>query len=315
MYIRRMSTIKMTKFMKDMIFQLENKGLSQNTISMYIKRLYIINDNKPFRSLTFLKDTEKIISLLKDRLSPSTQKSYAGTILSILSLKDTKTNNKLKNVYNSFISDDDMKILKEHKTTDKQKENWISQEQIQIIKSKLLKDSIEFSSKETLSSFEYNTILKNVLLSFFVNLPPRRASDYALMKYQDDTSDKNFNYLTTKNVLVFHNYKTSKTYGTQEINISKNKALLKDIKMYLKYRKPNENNFLLVKFTGKQFNTINDITRTLNNVFGSKISTNMLRNMYISHKYGDMKNEMQSDANSMAHSVDTQQSVYNKGST
>ncbi len=310
-----MSSIKMSKFMKDMIFQLENKGLSQNTISMYVKRLYIINDNKPFRSLTFLKDTEKIISSLKEKLSPSTQKSYAGTILSVLSLKDTKTNNKLKNVYNSFISDDDMKIIKENKTTDKQKENWISQEQINQVKQDLFKQSNEISTKDKVSVTQYNTLLKNMLLSFFVNLPPRRASDYALMKYQDDTSDKNFNYLTSKNVLVFHNYKTSKTHGTQEININKNKSLLKDIKMFLPHRKANDNNFLLVKFSGKQFNTINDIKRTLNNIFGKKISTNMLRNMYVSHKYGDMKEEMKMDAEAMAHSVDTQQSVYNKGTT
>jgi hypothetical protein len=245
--------------MKDMIFQLENKGLSQNTIHLYIKRLYILNGGKPFRSLTFLKETERIISLLKENLSPSTQKSYAGTILSVLSLKDTKTNNKLKKIYNSFISDDDMKIIKENKTTDKQKENWISQEKINEVKDNLFKQSNEISTKENVSVTQYNILLKNMLLSFFVNLPPRRASDYALMKYQDDTSDKNFNYLTSKNVLVFHNYKTSKTHGTQEINISKNKPLLKDIKMFLNHRKPNKDNFLLVKFTGKEFNTINDV--------------------------------------------------------
>jgi hypothetical protein len=39
----------------------------------------------------------------------------------------------------------------------------------------------------------------------------------------------------------------------------------------------------------------------------------MLRNMYISHKYGNMKNEMNNDAKAMAHTVNTQQSVYNKG--
>jgi len=298
--------------MKDMIFQLENKGLSQNTISMYVKRLYIINENKPFRSLTFLKDTEKIISSLKEKLSPSTQKSYAGTILSVLSLKDTKTNNKLKNVYNSFISDDDMKIIKEHKTTDKQKENWISQEQINEVKEGLFKQSNEISAKENVSVTQYNTLLKNMILSFFVNLPPRRASDYALMKYQDDTTDKNFNYLTSKNVLVFHNYKTSKTHGTQEININKNKALLKDIKMFLPHRKANDNNFLLVKFTGKEFNTINDMTRTLNNIFGKKISTNMLRNMYVSHKYGDMKEELEKDNKIMGHSKEVALDTYVK---
>tara|TARA_R110000751_G_scaffold9655_1_gene35879 strand:+ start:572 stop:1495 length:924 start_codon:yes stop_codon:yes gene_type:complete len=307
-----MSVTKLNKFMKDMIFQLENKGLSASTISMYMKRLYIINDNKPFRSLTFLKDTEKIISSLKERLSPSTQKSYAGTILSVLSIKDTKTNAKLKKVYNSFISDEEIAEINEYNTSDKQKENWITQEQIAEIKANLEKNAL--AQKEPVTITGYNMLLKNVLLSFFVNLPPRRASDYALMKYQDDTSDMNFNYLTSKNVLVFHNYKTSKTHGTQVMNISKNKPLIKDIKMYLKYRKTNQDNFLLVKFSGKEFNTINDITRSLNNIFGKKISTNMLRNMYVSHKYGSIKEDMKEDAAAMSHSVNTQQTVYNKGS-
>ena len=309
-----MSTMKMNKNMNSMIHQLETKGLSSNTISMYMKRLYMINDNKPFRSLTFLKDTEKVISSLKERLSPSTQKSYAGTIISVLSLKDTKANTKLKKVYNSFISDEDIKEIKEHKTSDKQKENWITEQQLTEVKSNLEKNAIVALKENPVSLTGYNMILKNALLSFFVNLPPRRASDYALMKYQDDTTDKNFNYLTSKHVLVFHNYKTSKTHGTQEMNISQNKPLLKDIKMYLKNRKTNKDNFLLVKFTGKEFNTINDITRTLNMIFGKNISTNMLRNMYVSHKYGSMKQDMKDDAQAMSHSVNSQQMVYNKGS-
>jgi hypothetical protein len=57
------------------------------------------------------------------------------------------------------------------------------------------------------------------------------------------------------------------------------------------------------------------VTRTLNSIFGGKnISTNMLRKMYVSHKYGDMKEEMDKDAKALGHSVNIQQSVYNQGS-
>lgn len=312
MYMYKMVAITFSKFMRKLVEDLEKKGLNDNTIKAYIQRLYIVNDNKKFTSLTFLKDHERIITKLKERLSPATQKSYAGTILSVLSLKPTKANEKLKNIYNSFISDEDMEQIK---NPEKKTDSWLTKEEILKVKGDLTKQSQQFYENDTLGSLQYNVLLKNVLLSFYVNLPPRRASDYALMKYQDDTTDKKFNYLTSKNVLVFNNYKTDKKYGTQEINISKNKPLLNDLKMYLKHRPNQEDNMLLIKKSGKPFNAINDVTRTLNSIFGGKnISTNMLRKMYVSHKYGDMKEEMDKDAKALGHSVNIQQSVYNQGS-
>jgi hypothetical protein len=38
----------------------------------------------------------------------------------------------------------------------------------------------------------------------------------------------------------------------------------------------------------------------------------MLRHIYITHKYGDTKKEMEKDAEAMGHSVAEQQQVYNK---
>jgi hypothetical protein len=69
---------------------------------------------------------------------------------------------------------------------------------------------------------------------------------------------------------------------------------------------------LLVKQNGKSFNQVNDITRLLNKIFNSNVSVNMLRTIFITSKYGDMKKEQQSDANAMGHSVNMQQNVYNK---
>jgi hypothetical protein len=299
--------------MRNLIEEMENKGLGDKTIKGYIQRLYFINGKKKFQSLTFLRKTEEVIKYLKDNLSVSTQKSYAGTILSVLELKPSKLNDKAKKVYSSFISDEDIEKLNSGEKSEKQKDNWISQSEIQDIKKELEKKAIEYSKKPQVSITEYNAIMKNMLLSLYVNLPPRRASDYALMKFQNDTGDKKFNYFTDKDKMVFHNYKTSKTYGTQTIDVAKNKALLKDMKMYLKHRKGDNNNMLLVKANGVAFNAINDITRTLNSIFGKKISTNMLRSIYVTDKYGEMKSGMIEDAEAMSHSVKTQQTQYNKG--
>ena len=311
-----MSEIQFSAFMKKLVEELENKKLSENTIKKYIQRLYILNGKKKFTSLAFLRKHEDIIKYIKENLSTATQKTYAGTISSVLKLKPNKINDKLVKIYTSFINEEDMDEYKKsvNEKTDKQKENWISQDQIKKIKDDLGNQASKIARKSEVTRKEYETLLKNMLLSLYVNMPPRRASDYALMKYQNGGDDK-FNYFTDKNMMIFNNYKTSKTYGKQEVDISKIKPLLKDMKMYLKHRKPDckGNDMLLVKYNGVAFNAINDITRTLNNIFGKNISTNMLRNIYVSDKYGEMKAGMIEDAQAMGHSTNTQQNVYNKG--
>ena len=47
-----------------------------------------------------------------------------------------------------------------------------------------------------------------------------------------------------------------------------------------------------------------DITRILNTVFGKSIGSSMLRNMYLSNKYGNMVEELKKDTKNMATSVD-----------
>ena len=310
-----MSEIQLSKFMKDLIEQMETKKMSDNTIKNYIQRLYILNGREKFLSLSFLRNHQNIIKYIKENLSVSTQKTYAGTIASVLKLKPSKSNQKLIEIYTSFINDDDMNELKTQQSEKsmKQKDNWITQAEVIKIKENLGNQASKISKKTELNRKEYDILLQNMLLSLYVNLPPRRASDYALIKYSNEGDDTKFNYYTDKNIMVFNNYKTSKTYGKQEIDVSKNKPLLKDMKMYLKHRKSNAEDFLLVKYNGIAFNAINDITRTLNTIFGKNISTNMLRNIYVSDKYGSMKSGMIEDAMAMATSTKVQQGIYNKG--
>ena len=307
-----MSSIEMSKFMKSLVEQMESKGLSDKTIKMYLQRLYIINGKKKFTSLVFLRDTSSIIDYLKQNLSPSTQKSYSGTIISVLKLKPTKWTEKVIPIYNSFISDEDIKEINQPKMSEKQKDNMISVEEINKIKNDLEKEASRISRKPKVDNKkDYDVLLRNLLLSFYTSIPPRRTSDYALMKFGNDKND-DFNYFTDDDKLVFNNYKTKKTYGKQIIDVSKNKQLLKDFRMYMKHRRPNAEDFLLVRWKGMKFNTINDVTRELNSIFGKNISASMLRNIYVKDKYGEIKQGMIEDSEKMGHSVKTQQTHYNK---
>ena len=307
-----MSSIEMSKFMKSLVEKMESKGLSDKTIKMYLQRLYIINGKKKFTSLVFLRDTSSIIDYLKENLSPSTQKSYSGTIISVLKLKPTKWTEKVIPIYNSFISDEDIKEINQPKMSEKQKDNMISVEEINKIKNDLEKEASRISRKPKIDNKkDYDVLLRNLLLSFYTSIPPRRTSDYALMKFGNDKND-DFNYFTDDDKLVFNNYKTKKTYGKQIIDVSKNKQLLKDFRMYMKHRRPNPEDFLLVRWKGMKFNTINDVTRELNSIFGKNISASMLRNIYVKDKYGEIKQGMIEDSEKMGHSVKTQQTHYNK---
>ncbi len=307
-----MSSIEMSKFMKSLVEKMESKGLSDKTIKMYLQRLYIINGKKKFTSLVFLRDTSSIIDYLKENLSPSTQKSYSGTIISVLKLKPTKWTEKVIPIYNSFISDEDIKEINQPKMSEKQKDNMISVEEINKIKNDLEKEASRIYRKPKIDSKkDYDVLLRNLLLSFYTSIPPRRTSDYALMKFGNDKDD-DFNYFTDDDKLVFNNYKTKKTYGKQIIDVSKNKQLLKDFRMYMKHRRPNAEDFLLVRWKGMKFNTINDVTRELNSIFGKNISASMLRNIYVKDKYGEIKQGMIEDSEKMGHSVKTQQTHYNK---
>ena len=55
----------------------------------------------------------------------------------------------------------------------------------------------------------------------------------------------------------------------------------------------------------------NSLTKLFNRIFATyfpdkKISTSMLRHLFLTTKYGDIKNEMEKDSNNLGHSLNTQ---------
>ena len=116
---------------------------------------------------------------------------------------------------------------------------------------------------------------------------------------------------------IFKKYKTAKKYGEQKVEIpNTEEAPLADALLCLLKHHPLNNaktkEFkLLVSHDGSPLTTVNVITRILNKIFGKKIGSSMLRHIYITGKYGELKNEMAKDAEVMGHSVSEQQNVYN----
>jgi integrase len=193
--------------------------------------------------------------------------------------------------------------------TETQKENWISWDDVKT-KFDELKKLNKFP--KTIGENCYNNLLETVILGLYVLTAPRRNKDYIHMKFSKDGKnlDDKFNWLDLKKKqFVFNNYKTKKSYGQQILSV--HDELLSLLKKFIKYNR-NADNFLLAKFNGDRLASDNSITRKLNKIFNKNISSSMLRHIYLSDKYKDVKEAMKDDAEAMAHSTSQQKDYIKK---
>jgi hypothetical protein len=168
------------------------KILSENTLKLYEANLKRLNNGVLPTSPVFLKNTEAVIKKI-EKYSLNTKKSYFITVVSYL--KDKKLPKKIIKFYTDKM-DELNKTFEDHKgeKTETQEKNWIT-----------WKEVMEHYDKLNPASLEH------LLLSLFVLQPPRRSKDYFLMKIVPeftDTMDKEFNYLSWKDMRMhFNNYK------------------------------------------------------------------------------------------------------------
>ncbi len=294
---------------------LKQRRITDSTFNLYKKNLERLNDNKEVKNFTFLKNIEAIQQKL-EKYSPNTRRSYIISIVSILKL-DPKQEKLYKEYYGIM-----KKMNDDHKEnpnkSDKQKDNWISQDDVKQIYNDLGEVVIPLFGKKKLTEQEYDAILNYMILSLYVLDKPRRNADYqkmVIVKKWNDGMDKAYNYLDlTNHKFIFCNFKTAKTYQNQEVPISD--ELFKVITQYLKimkrYEKPDGPRYFLIKQDGSHLSNINDITKRLNKIFGKKIGASMLRNIFATSELKDLKDELKEAADSMGTSVDQLINTYIK---
>lgn len=318
------TAMTMTPFMVSLSNQLiEERKIAETTALQYMRTLYSLNDKKNFTSLAWLKDIPTIQSRLAT-FAPSTQRGYVAAI--VVALTPMKTKAGYKKVYQHYY--DAMNVKKPEGTpdkieggkTEKQTENWVSWEAVQAKLVELSGRVDLFKAHKTITPVEYHTLLQFVILSLYTMIQPRRNQDYldmSIVKKWTDALPKTHNYLDNvkaPTMFRFNKYKTAKKYGEQTVPIP---APLGDVLLtYFKHH-PGVNSKMtevpfLVTQDGAPFNSANAITRILNRIFGGKkVGSSMLRHIYITDKYGAVKDEMEEDALAMGHSVSEQQGVYN----
>lgn len=316
--------MKVNEYMLNLHKKLMDTGVTESTASLYIRNLYNLNNKVPFKNLAFLKHYDLMESRMK-AYALSTQKTMLGSILAVVKLFITKpTYKKVYNKYTEKLNGNVKEIesnTKIHTKNDKQKENWVSWEEVEEIKNALHDKCKEF--KKHITARQYNTLLQFFTLSLYTDIPPRRNKDYQdcyiVKKYHDKLPDDRNYYSIQTHEFIFNKYKTSKTYGQQTINITNNEPMKEAMDLYLKYHPLKKGRMgkntmyaLLVKNDGSPLPSINSITRLLNKVFKKKIGASMLRHIYLSSKYGDTIENMKEDADAMGHSTEEAQNTYIK---
>ena len=254
--------------------KIKRPNLHQKSIKTYVSLLKNIMKNMKYEDLEdlnknpkdvieFLKEKYENINGLKTRLSSlyviTENKEYHTDMMDNIQKYNTETNKQEKN--------------------DKQKDNWLTTEEIQTIYDQMETNVKPLWKKKEFSTKEILKIQDFVILSLFTLIPPRRAMDYIEFKINNINTNKD-NYIKGNN-LIFNTFKTSKQKGQQKLKIPKElkSILTKYIKLIT-----DKSDYLIFNNKFQQLSTPN-FTLRLNKIFGNKkVSVNMLRHIYLSLK-------------------------------
>jgi len=195
----------------------ENKpNISESSVKTYnsiLSNLYkgVFGDEE--MSMKKFNDTDTLLSYLKDS-EPKRRK----TVLSALVV--LTANKKYRELMLSDIESARSNTQLQEKS-EKQKENFIDGKTISKIYDNLKKKANVLYKKGDLSYHEVQEIQNYIIITLFCGqfIVPRRAKDYTEFKIRNINTEKD-NYMEN-NEFVFNEYKTSKTYNQQRVEIPK----------------------------------------------------------------------------------------------
>lgn len=272
-------------------------------------RIYALNITKLFKELggegdvnvSLFKKTDEVLKHIDEmKGTDNTKKNKLSSIISYLlaSKVDKDIVNKYSNKIASY-TDSIEKVKGEMKWSDKEEKNVLSVNDIEtyvhLLKSKLptepktYKDFLEWMHY-LVSAFHINFPLRNDLgnaeiytTSEFKKIEPNKDTNYLIINLKD---------LTIK--VILNKYKTKKTYGIIDFQIT-DKELVGDFVKYYKLVKPymiayNNGDYNHSLFFDRDFKkfTSNEFSRFFQGALhgtGKDISTTMLRKIVVSNLY------------------------------
>ena len=254
-----------------------------------------IKENRPKLGASSLKSYVSILFNIHKAMKSEDNKLdfFSDNVKEILEYLKSKNNQTLKTSLSALYvltgkqeyRDVMMQVMKEvnatyqeQKKTKTQSDNWISEAEVKDVYFAQLDNALHMLS--TKKVFNENKYIEFLLVGFLSGavMPPRRSMDYGEMMIRNYNPKTDNYYRAGK--FYFNKYKTSSTYGLQTLDVPKGLNIM--IKRWLKL---NQTDYMLYS-TNKQKLSSPQINRILNTAFGGKkISTNMLRHIYLSSVY------------------------------
>ena len=296
------------------------RDIKKSTVNNYLRNIRLLaqrTTGAEFKNIDFLKDYTKVKNELKN-ISLSTQKTYLASIIVVMDALDADET--LLNKYKVLLQDTKSvynEDLKGREKTAKETGQWVNIKDLEKVLKKLGKEVRDrnIGKKETLTRSDMKLLQKLVVASLYLLDNDPRRNVYATMDIVKSTDDieEGKNYLVVKGRnkkwFMIQDQKSKKFKGPQKIPV--NTKLNKILNLWLKY---NTSKHLILNSKGNKMNT-NQLTKYLNTIFsgtGKKISTTMIRKIFLSNEFGATLTRMEKTAENMGHTTKTAQKNYIK---
>ena len=293
------------------------KHYSQNIMKLHdlIKHTRIMGD------LRWLDDYDSVKEAL-DKMKESTKRNYLNSIIVVLQYgKDFKTDENWKR-YTKERNELNTKFTKANGTntkTEKQEKNWLTPEEFDSVirkyKSYITNHKILQKSSGDLDKSDRQKLMEYLLIKFYKDIPSR--NDFHSLKIvskkeynQSHSPNQNYLVLERNNIhIVVHVWKTkNESQGRISRVIKLTPELQTLVRAYRRKLPDREYVFVSPKELPL---TRNSLTKLLTKIFKvfypeKNISSNMLRHIYLSHKYADTVKDMKEDETKLGHGSTTQ---------
>ncbi len=291
-------------------------NVKPNTIKQYevnLKKLQKIYDTDNYN---FLSKPDDVMDKIKDLHYLSQRNILNAIVVLLMALNHDEKYDDLLITYGDLRDELNDKYSDEQKSgviSDKQSKNFTTTEEIFKMINQMADDlkPLKKKSKDEITKKEMQLLQAYTLFNIYSRMPMRNdvagmtAINQAAYKKLSEEDKKENNYLVVPSkgnlYFVLNQYKTAKKY--KELDLPIEDADLRKILRY--YLKMNGQGILFKTSTGKPL-TRTELSKVLikysKKYMDKSISTTLLRKIYLSSKYGNMKEELEKDNKVMGHS-------------
>lgn len=171
--------------------------------------------------------------------------------------------------------------------TDKQKDNWITQEEISKQLESMKPEALFLLKKKNdLSNADLQRIQQFIILCLYggTYIEPRRALDMTAMKIHGTIDEQTDNYIDWRGKqFVYNKFKTVRSHGREHQNIPD--ELLRLLKLWIV---ANPHEYMLIDKSNQGLTSVT-LNQRINKLFPNKsnVGVNGFRKAYLTNKFGD----------------------------